>query len=146
MVHKSLRRSCVVVWLLVLVAGLLAWRRDVRAAQTGGNQATQPAGRKYFVAPNGADTNSGAEEKPFASPALSALAVTPGDTVLIKAVTYSKVLARFDWAAILEVTTSGRADAPITFAAYRQPDGRYDTVVLDKQGTGRHAVWVHHCR
>jgi hypothetical protein len=67
------------------------------------------AGKTWYVAPGGSDTNPGTIAAPFATLQHAAALAGPGDTVLARAGTYRKLLS---------LTKSGTATAPITFASY----------------------------
>ncbi len=70
--------------------------------------------------------------------------VKPGDTVHIKAGTYTGD-APAEGTPILEIIRSGEPGLPITFTAFQQPDGRYDNVVLDGQFLHLRCIWIHAC-
>jgi hypothetical protein len=66
-------------------------------------------GTTYYVAPNGSDSNPGTLAAPFATLQHAAGVAQPGDTVLARNGVYN---------ALLTLTASGTATAPITFASY----------------------------
>jgi len=69
-------------------------------------------GKTYYVATNGVDSAThGTLASPFASLQYAASVTKPGDTVLVRAGTYNKLLT-------LAAANSGTLRAPITFAAY----------------------------
>ncbi len=71
--------------------------------------ANTPLGRELYVDLNAPDSGDGTEARPWATFAQAVDAVTPGDTVLVRAGTYTEGL---------DVTQSGSPEQRITFAAY----------------------------
>jgi cysteine-rich repeat protein len=68
----------------------------------------------------------------------------PGDTVHIKEGVYLAEQSG-ESRPVLEITKSGEPNAPITFRAFRRPNGRYDNVTLDAEFEHDRAVWIHNC-
>lgn len=67
------------------------------------------AGRTYYVATNGLDTNPGTLAQPFRTIGKGASVLTPGDTLYIKSGTYLQTTT-------LTISRSGTSTAPITIA------------------------------
>ncbi len=85
-----------------------------------------PAATTYYVATpaaNGSDAHPGTSGAPWATLQHAADTVGPGDTVLVRAGSYSA----------FEVTSSGTPSAPITFAAY---PGELVSIVTDVPNRG----------
>ena len=68
---------------------------------------------KYVVAPNGSDDNIGTLKEPFKTIQKCASVVQPGETCLLRAGTYREAV---------RPQSSGTAEAPITFAAYKDEE------------------------
>jgi hypothetical protein len=75
-------------------------------------------GKNYYVSPSGNDTNDGSPTHPFATIQQAAKVVTPGATVHVLPGTYTQPVT---------VTTSGSADAPITFLSDTQWGAKIET-------------------
>ncbi|MDR0473002.1 MAG: DUF1565 domain-containing protein [Treponema sp.] len=78
----------------------LGWE-DIQAME-------QEEGETYYVAPNGRDSNTGTEEKPFQTIRKGVGTAKPGDTVIVKEGTYNERV---------EITKSGKPNAWITIKA-----------------------------
>jgi hypothetical protein len=108
----------------------------VLAAFSAASSAT--AAEKYYVAPNGDDSNAGSEAQPFKTLAKSLKVLKPGDTLLMRAGRYPAFEVR---------DLRGARDAPITIKGYpgekvvidRYPAGGVFTVHLI--GICRHLVF-----
>src|SRR4051794_41073236 len=86
---------------------------------------------EYFIAPNGADTNSGTKSEPFASFQKAQSAASPGDTVWIRGGTYvadETHIAKKQriWAYVNYVDKSGSRDKPIRYFAYENERPIFD--------------------
>ena len=70
----------------------------------------------YYVAPNGSDTAAGTEAAPFATVGRGQMAASAGDTVFIRAGTYT--IASTSATVGVAFTKSGSSGAPIRYFAY----------------------------
>ncbi|MBL7064963.1 MAG: right-handed parallel beta-helix repeat-containing protein [Anaerolineae bacterium] len=93
-------RHVAVVPLIVLVLALL-WLAPPRTASADPGT--------YYVSTNGSDSNPGTEAQPFRTISKGITVLGPGDTLYLRAGTYSEQFT---------LSTSGTADRPITIAAY----------------------------
>jgi hypothetical protein len=91
---------------------------------------TCPTGNVYYVATNGSDSNSGTITAPFKTIQHAADIVKPGDTVIVRNGTYQST-----GYSIASLTTSGTAQAPITFKS----ENKWGAV-LDGVNTGNYAI------
>ncbi|MEU2201570.1 right-handed parallel beta-helix repeat-containing protein [Isoptericola sp. NPDC019482] len=84
----------------------------------------QPQAEQYFVAPDGDDAAAGDRTHPWATIARAQESAEPGDTVFLRGGTYAyddavrECTSQTDQVEGVTLTTSGTADAPITYAAY----------------------------
>ena len=69
----------------------------------------QDGGRVWYVAPNGADSNSGSLSAPFETVARAVTQLNVGDVITLRAGTYRETL---------QLPLSGTRENPITFCAY----------------------------
>ncbi|WP_175452463.1 right-handed parallel beta-helix repeat-containing protein [Thiohalomonas denitrificans] len=93
--------------------------------------------------PSSSDSNDGSESRPWKTIQKAASTLTAGETVLVKAGTYTELYSGYPNTGItgLKLQNSGTADAPITFKAYPG-----DHVVIDQQhqGTGFYILQRNH--
>lgn len=97
------------------------------------------------IGADGDDNNPGTMAAPFASPQKAAGVVIPGDTVRIRAGTYTNTSSNLSQP-VLQVNASGTITAPITFQAHRLANGEYENVVFDGLGTHDAVVWLYGCK
>lgn len=106
----------------------------------------QPTNTLYVdkAHPAASNANPGTEALPLKDIQAAADKTVPGTTVIIKAGSYlNPVASPFEWTPVLEITRSGTQAAPITFKAYKRPDGKYDTVILNAGQRVARACWIH---
>lgn len=87
------------------------------------------SGTEYFVALDGADTNAGDSERPFRTIARGVLALTAGDTLVVRAGTYPESII---------IARAGGAGAPITV------QGLTGAILVNPQpGSSRSAIDIY---
>lgn len=105
---RSRARS--VMWPVLLVFAALFFLTDGRfESRAGAKAAWSPQGAVYYVAPTGADSNPGTAAYPWKTIQKAADSLTAGDTVYIRAGTYTERVTP---------QNSGSAGQVITYAAY----------------------------
>jgi PKD repeat protein len=94
---------------------------------------TVSQGATYYVSPTGSNSNSGTQAQPFRTIAYGASFLQPGDTLYLRAGTYSEAL-------INNIPGGSSWDEPVTIAAYpgeavtvRPPKGSTSVVYLSDQ-------------
>lgn len=114
--------------------------------------ATTTHAADFFVSPNGADTNPGTLDKPFATVQRAQAAASPGDTVHLRGGTYKLTeehIARKQriWAYVTLLDKSGTKDKPIRYWAYKDEKPVFDLAAV-KPALRVHAFqvtgsWLH---
>src|SRR5262245_53810061 len=92
----------------------------VVAVLIGFTRTASADGNVYFVSPTGSDDSFGNSDQPWRTIQKAANTLTPGDTVIVRAGTYSERV---------EINVNGLPGQPITFQGERGPNGEWVSII-----------------